>query len=189
MNRVVFNLLLAGERQGGEKNSSISHSLSLFLSVFPLSHFFFPPTLSQSFISFPAFPSLPTPTPLPSLLNLASVRPLKASTLSSSFLEATLAASTEIGKTVFTNRCESYESPNVLYIQQQTGREKCLHEQVTKVHFQVDSVLICGMQVTILNVLSFYCISFLFLKSSSQCFHHLQDLACFFSLFLFCTNT
>ncbi|ROL33003.1 Transforming growth factor beta-2 [Anabarilius grahami] len=78
MNRVVFNLLLAVT--------------------------FLPPTLSQSFISFPAFPSLLTPTPLPSLLNLASVRPLKASTLSSSFLEATLAASTEIGKTVFTNR-------------------------------------------------------------------------------------
>lgn len=134
MNRVVFNLLLAGERQGGGKNSSISHSLSSLCfpsqsSLCPRPLTFLPPTLSQSFISFPAFPSCLTPTPLPSLLNLASVRPLKVSTLSGSFLEATLAASTqsvfEIGKTVFTNRCDF---PNVLYVQQQTGTEQCLHQ-------------------------------------------------------------
>lgn len=51
MNRVVFNLLLAGERQRGGKNSSISHSLSSLCfpsqsSLCPRPLTFLPPSLS-----------------------------------------------------------------------------------------------------------------------------------------------
>ncbi len=52
MNRVVFNFLLAGERQGG-KNSSISHSLSSL--CFPSQSSLCP---VLSLFSLPLFPSL-----------------------------------------------------------------------------------------------------------------------------------
>lgn len=150
MNRVVFNLLLAGERQGGGKNSSISHSLSLFLSLFSLSVTFLPPTLSQSFISFPAFPCLPTPTPLPSLLNLASVRPLKASTLSSSFLDATLAASTQCSRSekqcLLTGASRATLQMSCTYNSRQEEKNVCMNRSPKSIS-KLSHFFICGMQV------------------------------------------
>lgn len=186
MNRVVFNLLLAGERQGWrEELFHLTFPLFISLSVFPLSHF------SPSH-SFPAFPCLPTPTPLPSLLNLASVRPLKASTLSSSFLEATLAASTQCSRSekqcLLTGASRATLQMSCTYNSRQEEKNVCMNRSPQSIS-KLSHCLFVECRCT--KCLDFS-LRYIFISkkqlpmlSSSAA----KDPACFFSLFLFCTNT